>query len=431
MNDTASNRRAWYTVALLVLLYCGSFLDRNILPLLAAPIAAALGITNTQIGLLYGLGFGLLYALVGLPLAQWIDRGQRIWIVAIGVMLWSLCTVASAFAASFAQLAVLRSGVALGEAVLTPSAISIIADLFPRHRRTLPTAMYNSVGTLMGYGAYVVGGAALDLATRFSPDLGMQPWRLTLIIVGLPGLLLAPLLRLTVREPPRLREPGEVENYSSIRQGAAYVWRHFRLYGFLFLGIGAVTTALFGFISWLPTLLVRGFGSTPAHAGYLVGSFAALGGVSGAVFWPLACTAWMARGRAEAPLLLLALGAAAVSASVLLGGLVRTEWWAVAASASMAFAASTLSLLVPLVIQYVAPSQMRARLMAFALIPTSLIGMTMGPLLVAALSEHVFSGPFALGSAMAVVAVLVAPLGVTFMLLARRGYLSALAGLKV
>jgi MFS family permease len=431
MKQTASTRGAWYTVALLVLLYCGSFLDRNILPLLATPVAAALGISNTQIGLLYGLGFGVLYALVGLPLAHWIDRGQRIWIVFIGVMLWSACTVASAFAGSFAELALLRSGVALGEAVLTPSAISIIADLFARERRTLPTAVYNSVGTLMGYGAYFVGGGALDLATHLSPIVGMAPWRLTLVVVGLPGLLLAPLLRLSVREPRRMREPGERENYTTVAQGVGYLLQHFRLYGFMFLGIGAVTTALFGFVSWLPTLLVRAYGETPAHAGYLVGSIAAVGGVSGAIFWPLASTTWMKRGRADAPLLLLALGAVLVSGSVLLGGLSRTEWVAILTSGTMAFGASTLSLLVPLVIQYVAPSQMRARLMAFALIPTSLIGMSMGPLLVAALSEHVFSGVFALASGMATVAVLVAPLGVTFMLSARRGYFAALAGLQV
>ena len=193
--------QAWYMVFSLTLIYCVSFLDRNILSLLAVPIAGALGISKTQLGLLYGLGFGVLYALVGLPLAHWIDRGQRVWIVVIGVTLWSLCTFASAFATSFGQLAILRSGVAIGEAVLSPAAVSLIADLFDRERRTLPTSIYSAVGTVMGYGSYFFAGGALDLATHLSTQMAMAPWRLTLIIVGLPGLLLAPLLRLTVREP--------------------------------------------------------------------------------------------------------------------------------------------------------------------------------------------------------------------------------------
>src|SRR5580693_4467202 len=93
--------------------------------------------------------------------------------------------------------------VSIGEAVLTPAAVSLIADMFAPDRRTLPTSLYTAVASLMGVGAFAVGGAAVDLATRLSPVVGLEPWRLTLVLVGAPGLLLAAILAFTGREPDR------------------------------------------------------------------------------------------------------------------------------------------------------------------------------------------------------------------------------------
>src|SRR5690606_960344 len=127
-----SSRRAWYAICVLVLLYSLSFIDRFILSLLAPAVSEHLQLSDTQLGVLFGLGFGVVYALTGLPLAHLIDRRRRVPIVAAGVVLWSICTVASGFAPNFTGLLILRAGVAVGEAVLSPAAISIIADIFPR-----------------------------------------------------------------------------------------------------------------------------------------------------------------------------------------------------------------------------------------------------------------------------------------------------------
>src|SRR5690606_11939401 len=124
-------------------------------------------------------------------LAHVIDGYRRVPLVVTGVMMWSVCTVVSGFASDFAWLMIFRAGVAVGEAVLSPAAISLIADLFPRDKRTLPTTLYTGVGAVMYSGSSIAGGAAVELATAISGYFDMEPWRLTLLIVGFPGLLLA------------------------------------------------------------------------------------------------------------------------------------------------------------------------------------------------------------------------------------------------
>ena len=127
-----SRRRAWYTVTLLGLLYIISWIDRNILALLAQPVSQALGLDDRRMALLLGLGFALLYAVGGLLLGHFVDTRSRRVVVTVGIVTWSVATILSAFATSFGMMLVLRCGVAIGEAVLMPAAISLIGDLFPQ-----------------------------------------------------------------------------------------------------------------------------------------------------------------------------------------------------------------------------------------------------------------------------------------------------------
>lgn len=196
-----SSRKSWYAVFILSILYCLSFIDRLILAIVAQPVAVDLQLTDVQMGVLLGAGFAVVYALSGLPIASLIDRGHRIRVIAAGVVLWSIMTMASAFAASFGALLFARAGVALGEAALTPAAISLIANMFPADRRAVPTAIYSAMASIMTVGGYIVGGAALSLASALQPITGLVSWRMTFLLVGIPGLILALILLVTVREP--------------------------------------------------------------------------------------------------------------------------------------------------------------------------------------------------------------------------------------
>lgn len=421
----ASASREWYAVCLFVLLLSLSFVDRQILSLLAPSVSKYLAISDTQIGVLFGLGFAVVYALTGLPLAHLIDRRRRVPLVATGVTIWSLCTIASGFAPNFTWLLVFRSGVAVGEAVLSPAAISIIADLFPRERRTLPTTVYSGSGTVMFTGAFIAGGAALQLATAMASRFGLQPWQLTLVLVGLPGLLLAPLLLFSVAEPRRV---GDVtsEQFATVAEALAYLRKERMLYGCLFVGIAAISMINAARAAWTPTLLIRGHHMQPAQAGYFYGTAGLVFGILGVVTWPAIVKAWTQRGRRDALATVFAVAMTVSWISFAVVGLTRSSTVLIVAVCVGDFFQAAVAVLAPLLIQLVTPGRMRARAMALYLMATSLIGLALGPPLAALVSERFFTGPFAIGSGLAVLVLGMGPIASVAIWLIHKPYRSAL-----
>lgn len=417
--------RAWYAVGILMLLYCMSFLDRLIIALLAPAVSESLHVSDTQIGLLFGLGFGVVYALTGLPLAHLIDRRHRVALVASGVALWSLCTIASGFAPNYTWLVVLRAGVAVGEAVLSPAAISIIGDLFPREKRTLPTTVYAAVAIFMSSGAFIIGGFALQLATSLSHVFAIEPWRLTLVFVGVPGLLLAPLLLFTVPEPPRTGDVAD-NQYATAADAAAYLKKERWLYGCLIAAAGTLAAINFAAVAWAPTLIVRGHGMSAATAGYAYGTAGLVAGLIGTALWPMLATSWMKGGRRTALVTIFMCALTANWMLTALMGLTHSYLVLLVAVAIASLFISSGTVLIPLLVQLVTPGRMRARVMAVYLLSTNLIGMTMGPPVAAYLGEHYFEGPFAIGSGLAVLVLVAGPIATLAVALMHKPFRRAL-----
>src|SRR5688572_22703355 len=191
---------ARYVLALLFAVYVVNFIDRQILAILLEPIKADLGVTDTAMGFLTGIAFALFYTVAGIPIARLADRSVRRTVIAVGLAVWSGMTVLSGLARSFTQLALARIGVGIGEAACTPPAHSLLADYFPPERRGTALAVYGMgihVGILFGF---LVGGWMNELFG----------WRQALFVVGAPGLILAIVVRLTVREPVRGAADGIV-----------------------------------------------------------------------------------------------------------------------------------------------------------------------------------------------------------------------------
>ena len=209
-DDFPARRYAWYVVAVLALANTSAFIDRQILGLLVGPIRRDLGVSDTEMGVLYGLAFALFYTLLGIPIARAADRGSRRAIIGVGIAVWSVMTVLCGVARTYDQLLLARFGVGIGEAALAAPALSLISDYFSTERRATALSVY-SLGIYLGAGlANLVGGTLL---ARFGADaagamvvwpvLGeMRSWQGVFVIVGLPGLLIAALIG-TVREPRR------------------------------------------------------------------------------------------------------------------------------------------------------------------------------------------------------------------------------------
>jgi MFS family permease len=197
-------------LGVLVLVYVFNFLDRQILSILAERIKSDLGVSDAQIGFLYGTAFAVFYAVFGIPLARLADVWDRRKLIALGLAIWSVMTALSGLAGNFAMLAVARFGVGVGEASATPAAFSLLSDTFSPARRATALAVYSSgiyIGAGLGIG---IGGLIVerwDAAFAAAAPFGLRGWQVAFFVVGLPGLLLA-LWVASLREPPRGQADG-------------------------------------------------------------------------------------------------------------------------------------------------------------------------------------------------------------------------------
>lgn len=294
MNLQAPPRVTWRThlsLALLALVYIFSYIDRQVVAVLIEPIKSEFGASDSQMGLLTGLAFGLLYAALGVPVGKLADRYNRRAIVAVACALWSLATMACGMAAQFWQLLLARMSVAVGEAGGMAPSISLVSDLYPPKQRSLMISLF-----MMGPHLGVIIGLALGgwIAQHYG-------WRATFVWFGVPGLVLAALVYLLVREPRRggFEAPGVMEQAQ--RQPAESMWkqvgRMLRITAFrrLAFACGLAGLAGYGYGIWTPSFLVRTHGMSIAHAGLVFGVASGFGAVAGALTSGWLCDRMVAR----------------------------------------------------------------------------------------------------------------------------------------
>ncbi|WP_422345725.1 MFS transporter [Parasphingorhabdus sp.] len=246
----------WFLVVMLTIAYIFSFVDRYILGLLIEPIKAEFDLSDRQIGWLLS-AFTLVYGFVGIFMGWLIDRGKRIWIVSIGVALWSAATVATGMAKNFFQLFAARMGVGVGEATLSPATFSMIGDSFPTEKRGKPIAFYSSALPIGAGLASLLSGAIIawtvSSGNQSLPFFGeLSPWRFTLILVGLPGIFFA-LFFLFMKEPERrpVAASAGVISGSGFFDALKYIWQNKMLYIGFVLIICTMTTIAYsqGFLA--------------------------------------------------------------------------------------------------------------------------------------------------------------------------------------
>jgi MFS family permease len=244
-----------YALGLLLVVYITNFIDRQILNILAEPIRRDLDLSDTQLGFLGGLAFAVFYTFAGIPIARWADRGTRRTIIALGLFVWSGMTALTGLARGFTELALARVGVGLGEAACSPPAHSLLSDIFPPERRGTAFSIY-ALGIPIGS---AIGTFAGGWIVEFFD------WRTAFYLVGLPGLALAVIVRLTLREPPRggmdpvPRAPAPTPSLGEVVRTMG------RLRSFRHLSLAAALHAFYGYGTalFLPVFLMRvhGFGA--------------------------------------------------------------------------------------------------------------------------------------------------------------------------
>lgn len=410
-NGWPAPRLAWYALALLSLAYVLSYLDRILINLLIEPIQAQFDINDTQFGMLQSLAFGIFYTVMALPLGRLADARDRRLIVAGGIALFSLFTALSGLARSYMQLFFARVGVGVGEASLTPSAYSLLSDYFPPERLGRAIGIF-TMSAFVGTGlAYIGGGAVVEWLAKLDafelPGFGtLQPWQLTFVLIGIPGLLLAPVM-LTMREPRR-RGVQKTEP-APLSEVLAELRKRRRTLVFMFAGFSMVTFSSYASAVWTPAFFIRTYGWQPGEFGLWYGLIYLTLGTSGAIFGGWLSDRLMARGVTDAPLRVAAIGYLGTAVFGGLAPLMPTPELALLLFAPATFLGTLPFPLAGTAIQLITPGHLRGQISALYLTVINIVGLGLGPVVVGAFTDYLFTEPADVRYSLAIVNAAAAP----------------------
>jgi MFS family permease len=403
-----------YALFVLLLAYILSFIDRNVMAVLIGPIRADFAISDFQYSLLHGFAFSMFYIFLGLPIARLADRGSRKWVVTVGVFFWSLMTCVCGLTKSFSSLFLARIGVGVGEAALSPPAYSLLSDYF--RDDSLPRAMaVYALGITIGGGlAYIIGGTVYEYFSTHDalslPVVGeLRPWQTTFMIVGLPGLVLVLMLSLMVEPPRRGDLPRAADDYS-LAEVAQQLRQHWQAYFSLIVGVSLLAVLGYGTMAWYPEFLVRSHGMNRAEAGSQFGLIFIVAGSLGTLLGGFSARPLRARGYPDASMRLILVIALLWLLPATLGPLFADSRWALWAAVPIVFFLNSYFALAVAALQNITPNRMRAQISAVMLFMTNLLGLALGPSMVAALTDFVFAGDAYLAYSLSLLPLLVCPL---------------------
>ncbi len=418
MTTPAQNRSdvvyAWYVVLVLLLAQAFAFLDRMIMGLLVGPIRASFEISDTQFSLLAGLAFSLFYAVMGLPLSRIADKGSRRNLIAAGIAVWSLMTALCGLAKGYWTLFAARVGVGVGEATLGPAAYSMITDYFPKDVLARALSVY-MIGVTLGSGlAYMLGSAVVSYVEGMDqivlPLFGsLEGWQLTFVIIGLPGVFVSFLMLATVKEPVRTGIVDESE--VPLREVARYLLQRRKAYLGHIFGVSIFIMVVYALNLWGPSYFIRTFEYSRSEAGLTMGIIMIGAGSAGLLLAGTIADRLLARGVRDAyPKTILFSMIAMIPAATALGFIDNDTIGIVFMTFAIFFSAFQGGISGG-TLQLMTPNRMRGQVMALYMLAANLIGLGLGPTVIAITTDYVFGYDAAIGKSIALCAAFLCPLG--------------------
>lgn len=394
--------RANYILLVLALAFMIGMIDRVVLALLIDPIQADLKLSDTEMGLLSGLAFASFYLLMSVPIGRLADRFSRKRILLTGIALWSVMTALCGIAQSATHLFLARMGVGAGESALGPAAYSIMADVFPRERLARAYAIFGG-GALIGSGAAMIfGGWVIGLIGDGKPHIlpligVVEGWQAVFILASLPGFFIM-ILMLTIGEPARrAKSDGDSAPPSSASAFWRFLAMRWQLLLPFFIAFGCLGAALFGALSWLPSFLTRAYHLDRATTGLLLGLAIGIASPAGAFAGGYMADRLLIAGRLAAPMIVGLVGAC--GALLLFVPLAAADSlpWAIGIICALFFFLSLPTAAGPAGVQMIAPQGIKAQVIALYIVATGLSGMTLGSLIIGALTDHWFADRASVG----------------------------------
>jgi MFS family permease len=419
---------AWFVVFVLILASLIAFIDRQVVAIVVGPMQEDLGVGDTEIGWLYGV-FALFYAVAALPIATLADIKSRKTIIAVGIALWSLLTIACGLARNYWQIFFARMGVGIGEATLNPSTTSLIGDFFPRKDVPLALSIFQ-IGPIVGTGiAFIIGGMVLELVQQAEPLTlpligALKPWQQTFVYVGAPGILLAGLF-LFIREPvrrvsnePEIARTGTAQLIHFYRTNAStLLWHH--------LGFVSLILTGYAFVFWSVTFFVRIHGVPAADASQIFGWIFVIFGPLGPLIVAYIAAELKRRGHHDANITAGMIGGIATIPCVLLIQIAPSATWAYILYAPALLAVNSPFGIAAGALPVITPPHLRARVAAVYMFAGA-VGMMFGPPLAGAFNEYLFPGAEGVRYSMIIMTCCFGFLGVLFLWFARKPYAASI-----
>ncbi len=410
-------------------------LDGSIIGLIVGPIEDTFHINDSQLSLLTGLAPILFYAFVAVPASRYVDIWPRNILMTAGIAVGSLMTSLCGLAQNFVQLFIARMGLGLGGLVNGPATYSMMADYFPRER--LPRAIaVLQIGYICGGGiALIAGGAVVQLVSQLPnftvPFIGtIHDWQLVFIFVGLPGLLIALLMR-TVPEPARRgRITKNLTKAVPLRDVVKYLYEHRVLYGPQFLAMGLSVIESLGTANWQPVFFQRTYHWTAAEAGYFIGLGQLIAGPIGLVVGTWLTEHFVRKGDNAANLRVVALGYTLSPLFTITTPLMPNPWLAVLTASIAGGIGVGGAVPQNAAMQSITPNEMRGQVTALYLFVFAVIGTGFGPTFIALITNYVIGDQNLIRYALAGSAAIVTPLAAFVMWKGVKPYGQAIAEIK-
>jgi MFS family permease len=373
-----SERYKRYVLGAVTLVYTLNFLDRGLIALLLQPIKDDLRLSDTQLGFLTGIAFGLFYAVLGLPVARLADRGNRVTITSIAIALWGATVMLCLAVTNFAQLALARVAAAVGESGCMPPSYSLLGDYFPRSgERAGAMAVYMLAGPLSALISFILGGWLNEL----------YGWRMTFFVMGIPALIIAVIVKMTVIEPRTIQSPSGMSepDLPPMIEVLAGLWRRHST-RHMSAGIVLLFTMGMGLSPWYAAFMMRSHGMGTAELGIWLGLIFGISGIGGTLLGGYLSARWLDR-REPAQMRLSAMVISALVPCFVLFLLLPEKHQALLALIPLVivfnfFLGPTFALLQRLVVP-----EARATTLAVVMLLANLIGMGVGPQIVGILSD--------------------------------------------
>jgi MFS family permease len=410
-DECYSTFNANYILALLLLAYILSFIDRLVLSLMVGPIREEFNITDFQFSILHGFAFALLYAFMGMPIGRIVDVKSRRVVVSIGVFSWSLMTCLCGLVQNIQQLFLARVGVGIGEASLSPGAYSLLGDLFKPEKLPRAISIYAMGVTLGGGLAYILGGAIYDFFATGKggaiPLIGeLKPWQSTFFVVGLPGFLVS-ILILGIKEPRRRNTMRGSHSSSNgaipVKEVIRFLTQRKRTYCSLILASSAMSIIGYGTATWYPEFLQRTYGLAKAEVGTKFGLIFLIAGTVGTYAGAVFAGGLRRLGFIDANMRLVLLVAIAAWLPATLGPLMESPTMALLCISMAIFLHYAHFGVSVAALQIITPNQMRGQVGALMLFMSNIMGLALGGSFVAFFTDFVFVDDLALSRSIATI----------------------------